>query len=147
MKSKPRPIRDLLEHSATVGALMRDLRQQQQLLATVRALLPANQASHCLDARLHRGVLTLFADSPVWTNKLRFTTPRLLSEVRRAHPGVASIAVRTFPRRQFQGPKRHRRKAVPSKRAAALVEDGALAVVSPSLRSALMRLARTLKRD
>jgi len=148
MAAKPRRINQLFQQQSALKSLYAEVQQQQQLLALVRQTLPPNLAEHCCEARLRGTVLTLFTDTPVWASKLRFITPRLLSELRSQFPGLASISVKTQVA-QRRRPVRPRRKnaARHSDRAAATVDDGADSVTSPALRFALKRLARALRKD
>ena len=145
MKAKPRPVRQLLEQSDATQSLMRQLQQQRRLLALVRKCLPPAMARHCADARPNGSVLTLFAESPVWASKLRFSAPKLLGEIRRAAPGVASISVRIFPQ-QGSAAKTQRLRPRLSPTAATSIDGSVGAIRDPDLRNALLRLADTLRR-
>ena len=94
MASKPRHIGRILQHQDALASLYQKIRQQQDLLAVVRGELPKPLGEHCLSAVLDGAILALSTDSPVWSAKLRFHTPRLLSQLRKAHPGIANIRIR-----------------------------------------------------
>jgi hypothetical protein len=145
MKAKPRPILQLLEKGDATQSLMRQLQQQRRLLSVVRKCLPPNLARRCLDARPNGSVLTLFAESPVWASKLRFSAPRLLGDVRQSMPGIASISVRIFPQ-QGSAAKAQRHRPRQSPIAATSVDGSARDIHDADLRNALLRLADTLRR-
>lgn len=126
--------------------MLRQVRHQQQLLARVRRLLPEKQAAHLRDACLNGPVLNLYADSPVWANRLRFTTPALLSEIRTLFPGIASIRVRTAPPLVLQ--RKTRTTKIPDQSGASIesVTLCARDMDDNPLRAALLRLAGTLRK-
>ena len=148
MAAKPRSIRQLMQKQSTLKPLYAEVRLQKQLLSQVQSLLPANLARHCREARLNGSVLSLFTDTPVWANKLRFLAPKLLSSLRGDYPALGSIVVKTHVAQRAEpiSIRRHKFVANRSDKASAYVAESAGSVSSPALSQALLRLARALRK-
>jgi hypothetical protein len=74
-------IRRHLRASQTLSALIDEIERRERLLAALRQALPDDMASHCRQAALSAGTLTLFVDSPVWVDRFRFLCPELIGSI------------------------------------------------------------------
>ena len=118
------------------------------LLAVVRGELPKPLGEHCLSAVLDGATLALSTDSPVWSAKLRFHTPRLLSQLRKAHPGIANIRIRVAGNRLARAtPTRRPPRGGHSDLAASIVARAASDTSDSTLRQALQRLAKAMREN
>jgi hypothetical protein len=148
MASKPRHIGRILQHQDALASLYQKIRQQQDLLAVVRGELPKPLGEHCLSAVLDGAILALSTDSPVWSAKLRFHTPRLLSQLRKAHPGIANIRIRVAGNRLARAtPARRPPRGGHSDLAASIVARAASDTSDSTLRQALQRLAKAMREN
>jgi hypothetical protein len=144
MARSPKTVHQLLKHKPTLKLIQAEISAQQALLDQVRQHLPGDLASHCVAAQEREKQLVLHLDSPVWATRLRYTSPQLLSLLKRDKPSLRGIKVklvltRHTPRRKLSAP-RH------SDLAAAIILDSAEDTKHPQLRGALQRLSRALKR-
>jgi len=71
-------IRHHLRASQPIAALLDEIERREQLLSAIRQRLPADLAKHCCQASLSAGELSLFVDSPVWVDRLRFLCPEFI---------------------------------------------------------------------
>jgi hypothetical protein len=90
-------VRRHLSANRYFATLVQELEQQAQLLQQVRGALPGDLALHCLQARLADGALILFVDSPVWADRLRYSSDDLLHRLGAQDPPVQQIKVRVSP--------------------------------------------------
>jgi hypothetical protein len=121
------------------------LREIQRLQDLVLPALPDTLREHCRVANLESGTLVLATESSVWSTRLRFFTPRLLSELRAAGlPGLRSIRIRVLPPQRSLSTATHRRTL--SEPAAATLRGCAQGIRDPGLKAALLRLAQRAKR-
>jgi hypothetical protein len=147
MASKPRHIGRILQHQDALAPLFNRIRRQQDLLEGVRRELPTPLGEHCIGATLDGTVLTLSTDSPVWGSKLRFHAPRLLSQLRKAQPGIANIRIRVGGNCEARAtPVRHVRPNH-SNQAAVTVAHASSDISDSILREALQRLARAVREN
>lgn len=139
MTKRPRPIQHHLNASSTAKGLLARVREQQQLLARVRSMLPPPLDRHCHAAMINDGRLLLYTDSPAWSSRLRFFSRRLDARLRQKNIAVDSIAVRVMLR-----PGSKRRESKGSRRIssanAALLQTVADQISDPLLSAALRRL-------
>ncbi len=147
MASKPRHIGKILRHQGTLASLYASVRQQQELLTTVRRELPRTLAPHCTGAILEGGRLTLSVDSPVWGSKLRFQAPRLLGRIRKHHPGVANIRVNVAVATKARATPTRKQLPRHSNRAAATVAQAGRDISDRALSHALQHLAKALREN
>jgi hypothetical protein len=71
-------LNDLLRGSAQLKRLRGAADERRRLTERIRALLPANEASHLVAARLSpAGELILVLDSPAWAARLRYAQEHL----------------------------------------------------------------------
>lgn len=147
MARKPRHISNILQHQEILATLCAGVSQQQELLRIVRDILPPAMAPHCTSAVLAGASLTLYADSPVWSSRLRFHAPRILGHLRKQFPGIANIRIRVAAVRERRTPRVRRPQIRRSNRAAAIVARASRDITNPALSRALKQLARTLREN
>ncbi|WP_251358000.1 DUF721 domain-containing protein [Kangiella sp. TOML190] len=64
----------------------------------IEQFLPEELQAHCKVAQINSDVLTLFADSAVWANRLRYLGPELLTQLRaNGYPSLVSIDIKIRP--------------------------------------------------
>ena len=89
MTEDPRSLAQLLT-AGRLGALSREAQRRREATATVKALLPAEEASHVVSAVTNDvGELVLVMDAPTWAARVRYCVAAL---------GVAKVKVRVLPR-------------------------------------------------
>lgn len=141
-RTRPNAVGLLLKRNARLLPLYREAHEQVRLLHDVRRLLPDNIAPHCVAAQLKRGQLILHCDAAAWSTRLRFLAPQLLGALRPTHPGVANIKIKL----QISGQPRKpvKRQAHHTAAGARTLSDCARNTASPSLKTALARLAKAV---
>ena len=147
-------LKDMLVQSKRRGELPRlidAVTKQNATLQLVRALLPAQYASHCISVSVDGNQLSVVADSSVWANRLRFETNHLLAKCGNfdelAH--IESIRFRTKSKRELESKlaeSERRNHTAVSTDAIDAVSQAVESVEHPSLRLALADLQRTLER-
>ena len=142
----PAPFQQFLHSHQRLNQLLSQVQIQQTLLRQIQHLLPDTLAPHCHTATLHRAQLILAADSPVWTNRLRYQAPTLLHQLRVTHPGIASIKVhsRPLPSQAVLFTPQSRLQRTGTADQANMVYNSAKHIQDPTLSGALQRLAKTL---
>jgi hypothetical protein len=123
------------------------IERHRRLLVAIREILPASLAAHCTDCVTDEHNLVLYADSASWAVQLRFYLPKIIRELSAC--GVAQLQrakVRMLPPSPDAPSPEGRRARSPSATAIAVVEGGA-AVADEEIKSALLRLARTLRKS
>jgi len=124
----------LLSHARALG----------ELDAQLQKLIPAPLNEHCRILSLQDGVLTLAADSPVWTARLRFHGAQLVKQFSR-QPAVTvrTVRVRVRPPHVHRPQPAAPRLSSPCSPAnAEVLQQTASTLSDPDLKSALLRLAR-----
>lgn len=146
----PKPtshIRRHLRASKPVAALLDEIEQREQLLSEIRGHLPVSMARHCHQASLRAGELTLFVDSPVWVDRLRFLCSELIASLVATGIEVETCRVRVLP---LPPAALSMPRPAPPASCPAAERAGSHSQSSDGARSelslALERLARTLKR-
>lgn len=144
----PAPFQHFLNSHQRLNELLSKVQTQQTLLRQIQQLLPDTLAPHCHTAILNRTQLILAADSPVWTNRLRYQSPTLLHQLRATHPGIANIKVysRPLPSQAvlFTPPPRIQRTGTADQ--ANMVYNSAKNIQHPALSDALQRLAKAISK-
>ena len=143
----PKPtahVRHHLRASKPIATLLDEIERREQLVSEIRRHLPAETARHCCQASLLAGELTLFVDSPVWVERLRFLCSERIASLNAAGIEVERCRVRVLPQTALTVPQpppasRHRAESVSDHPASHSAGDSDLTV-------ALARLAQTLKR-
>ncbi|NBC48766.1 MAG: DUF721 domain-containing protein [Gammaproteobacteria bacterium] len=135
-------IRRHLRASTPVAALLDEIEQREQLLRMVRNHLPRELGAHCRQVALADGELTLFVESPIWVDRLRYRCADLVSGLLADGLEVERCRVRVLP---------DSRPSVPVQQGASrdlYGDDDPAGADQPSspLARALLRLARTLGR-
>ncbi|NIM29018.1 MAG: DUF721 domain-containing protein [Gammaproteobacteria bacterium] len=123
-----------------------------RLTAASRRLGLANQAlDEILDeplkgrvcvARASAGTVTLVAESPAWSSRIRYLTPQILDHLRRRleNPRLSKVQIVTRPTILPSEPPVRPRPRL-SGRSAGLIESVARSTDNPALARALMRLS------
>lgn len=148
MTATTRHIRRLLRSAAPAAALLDELERRERLLALIREQLPSDLSARCVQASLTAKELTLFVESPVWVDRLRFLAPQLVDALGRTGLRIERCHVRVQPHADAAGPPAARAPRHPSSPAAAAAVRQAGAALGPGpLSSALQRLAATLDNE
>ncbi|MEX0951336.1 MAG: DciA family protein [Gammaproteobacteria bacterium] len=130
--------------------------EQLRHLATIRKILdevlPPAVAAHTRAAAVNAGILTVHTDSPAWAAKLRFLTPDLLQAVHshaQNHDNALLATIKTVRVKSVPPTIPSEKTPVSltplSSQTARLLQDVALSIDDPKLRSALQRLANNTK--
>jgi len=146
-------VTDLLQSDATLTKYRSRLQDLEALLQRVRQLLPPTLAAHCLAVLPKEDRLVLFADSPAWSNRLRFFGSELAAALGGQglfrHP--PRIEVRVHLPLAVPGLRRDHPPASPIRRlssgTALLLNQTAEALDDPELAAALRRLSRHRRRE
>lgn len=144
---KPEPLAKLLPtRDRKFGALIERGRLLRQLSESVRDCLPLACAEHCAVANYQDGRLVLAADSPAWSARLRFHTRDVTRLLKDRHGlRVKQVRVVVSPAAASPNPRRLGRRDL-SHKSAQLLQQTAAGIEDPTLRGALLRLARNSKR-
>ncbi len=144
MRQGPSHIQELLRTIQGVAGHLEQLRRDEGLLGEVRGRLPVSTRSHCLQAAVKNGTLTLTLDSSSWATRVRYLEVELVG----AFSAVGVTAVKT----QIRPPGRAARRRAPwpmtgAKRlkpaTVSHLLEAADHIVDPELAEALRRLARS----
>lgn len=84
----------LLEHHRAWRHRLIQTRIEQARDDRLRAALPQPLRSHCSEARLEDGQLTLWVDSPAWATRARFLQPQLPPA---GEESIARLRIRVRP--------------------------------------------------
>jgi hypothetical protein len=136
-------IRQLLDSSLTpLGRLMADGRRLGAANTALNEFLDEPLKGRVNVARVDREILTLVAESPAWSARVRYLTPQILDHLRDRldKPRLARVKIVTRPTVLPVDPPPRRRPRL-SRHAAALIESVAKSSHNEALASALMRLA------
>ena len=95
----PRSLSDLLSRTGNkLTALKTRSRQRAEVLAQVRAALPARLAEAVVSAGIDQGRLTIGVVGGVWASRLRYSTESLRTRVAGATGlAILSVKVRVVP--------------------------------------------------
>jgi hypothetical protein len=137
-------VRELVWRSASpLQSLLRQAQHLERADHLLREHLGEPLSRHCRLANVTRHRVVLHADSPVWSLRLRYRTPDILSVLRQhlRQPDLREVKVRVQP----QAPQPAAPQSAPpqlSPRTAVLLRSVAEGIQTPRLREALLRLAR-----
>lgn len=140
-----KPIRhayQFLQGSDPIAALLAGIERNATLLRAIRRALPPPLDAHCLHAALERGALTLVADSPVWSSRLRFFVPELERALSTRYGSIDSCRIRIQPVAQPTAPgsSSQSRRRLSAKTVKHLLETAA-DMEDPDIATVLRRLA------
>jgi hypothetical protein len=155
-----RHIRGFLRNSTATAALLDEIKKRDDLLEQVRLAMPAAIRSHCKQASIRDGQLTLSVDSPAWVARLKLHSPQLLdaladaladtplAETPLAKPGdritAGECRVRVLPEQPLIA-KTNAAQSMPFyPNAARHLLQASECVASPELAESLKRLAGSL---
>lgn len=145
MSRGPLRLKNLLQSVLALKRLGQTLSAQQRLLARVQQALPDPAAPHCMAVALKRDQLHIFADSPVWASRLRYSAKILASRLPCAELGIRDIRVGIYF--AYTPPKRpQRRPRALSDANSRLLREVAESIDDPQLRASLRRLSRRGRR-
>ncbi|HLF11793.1 MAG TPA: hypothetical protein VJA26_11315 [Gammaproteobacteria bacterium] len=89
MPNDPRSLAELLK-SGPLAELGREAQRRRETTASIRTLLPTDEASHLVSATTNEaGELVLVMDSPSWAARVRYCTAALSNQ---------RVIVRVLPR-------------------------------------------------
>ena len=129
--------------SGPLSKLLAQARALTGLDEQVQALLPEPLKPHCRVLAQHDLVLVIATDSPVWAARLRFHAPKLIKQLSKQQ----SVALRTVrirvkpPEKTATSPVKGRSGQRQGRLRAASLQQAALTVSDPRLKSALLKLA------
>jgi hypothetical protein len=136
-------VRQLLSGSLTpLGRLMATGRRLGTANAALDEFLEEPLKGRVSVARAGRETLTLVAESPAWSARVRYLTPQILDHMRRRleNPRLSRMQIVTRPTESPAKPPPQRRARL-SRRSAEHIESVAKASHNEALARALLRLA------
>jgi hypothetical protein len=137
---RPRSLGSFFGRSSHLRQLVSQVQANTELLQAVRRGLPSPLDRHCHAAHIQDGQLVLFTDSPAWVMRLRFSTPKILEELRKTLPNLRGVRVRVqLPQPPRQRP---RRRPVLTQATRDMLRETAATMDNPGLKAALERLSR-----
>lgn len=77
--------------------LLQQHKQQQQLLTSVKRLLPANLQPHVQAAFIDNNILKLITTHPIAASRIKMLAPTLLPSLQNHHPQITSIHIKNQP--------------------------------------------------
>jgi hypothetical protein len=131
-----------------LGRLVAAGRHQDAANAALQEFLEEPLKGRVCVARASSETLTLVADSPAWSARVRYLTPQILDHLRSRleNPRLRNVKIVTRPTESRRPPPPPRRPRL-SGRAAELLTSVARASDDPALAAALERLAARATRD
>lgn len=144
-RNRSRRIDELFRRESLRNYLVR-IERHRHLLAAIREILPASLGTHCSDCVADERTLILYVESASWAAQLRFHLPKIVGELSaREVAQFRRAKVRILPLLPNSRPPDRRRTRLPSTTVIDMVEDSA-ATADEEIKSALLRLTRTLRR-
>jgi hypothetical protein len=141
MPRNPRPIKNILKYSGKVAELLKQASEQGALLQRVRAASDQQSASAILAALAHGGQLIIYAASPAWASRLRFTSRALLTQLAQQGERFTKVTVRVAAASATQRKLRSNRMRLSGENSR-LITSTAEGLKDPDLRAAILRLAQ-----
>jgi len=142
MPSEFRPIRGLLKNSA-IHPLLNAAHAQNELLTTIRRLLPESLATHCVAAVQSEQGVVLFANTPAWASRIRYLSRNIKQKLRKKGLYVKEIRVRVYIENRRRAPGHaHPRQALISPRTAALIASLAEGMTNPEIKTILLNISK-----
>ncbi len=138
----PISARQVLRDAPLINHLLKQTNAEQQRLAQLKKLIPAEIAAHCIETHLRGNKLIIFISSPGWASRLRLLSPGLAKAL-----GVVDIQCRIQPPAR-QKPKVSNAKKTPPRHSlvgAEAISATAAAIDDPQLGATLKRLARAVR--
>lgn len=123
------------------AALIPEVLRLRRLRAVIAQALPEELRPHCHSGRIEAGTLVLFAGSPVWAARLRYSTPVLLERLAGSTPAIRAIRVRVLVPGSLP-PVESRPGRTLSRPASDYLESAAEGCGDARLRAVLLRLSR-----
>lgn len=138
----------LLSPLSPLGRLVAAGRHQGAADAALQEFLQEPLKGRVHVARASGETLTLMADSPAWSARVRYLTPQILDHLRSRleNPRLTSVQIVTRPTDPPPEPPRRPPRRL-SRRAAALLESVARSTDNAGLAAVLKRLATRAPRD
>ena len=84
----------LLQRQPGLAARAIQATENNTLIDTLRALLPADLAPHAMAAQQQRSQLLVTADSAAWSGRLRYAVAAALPEIQRRWPDISIVKLR-----------------------------------------------------
>lgn len=141
----PKSMAQLLAGSPdSLHAVLAHTQRLEHLNRALQHCLPTPLNQHCQVANLRDNTLILHADSSAWALKLRYSTTRLLQQLRQQPrlQALRTIEVKVRPISIAMVRPEKIRHAHMSKKTARLLDDIADNIIDDRLKMALRRLAR-----
>lgn len=142
-KRQPTPVALLLKQSG----LQYDLPLFTRLDSLLQGFLKQHNIKGCRVGNLQNGSLVIEIPDANWMMRLQFMRNELLSELRKASPGLLKINIKVNPRLSTQTPKLKKARSLPRIRATKMSEEVAESFLAladdadPELKKALQSLA------
>lgn len=151
MPHHARHIRGFLRNSSATAALLDEIQRRDSLLEQVRRNIPTDIRSHCKQASVRDGQLTLTVDSPAWVARLKFLSPQILSGLidgrDRERITERECRVQVIPEQTRLDTTNHTDTVASYPNAARHLLLASACVKSPELAESLKRLARSLSAE
>ncbi len=130
-------------------ALLARSRRYDRLSLHLRQSLPAECDGHYAIAGIHQQELVIVVDSPVWATRLRQLAPQILALASEQQTALHHIQIKTrLPNAEplrITPPVRSVKRQL-SPRASQQLSSAAAGIADPSLKNALLKLARRHKK-
>ncbi|HEB63849.1 MAG TPA: DUF721 domain-containing protein [Gammaproteobacteria bacterium] len=146
--NSPKPLNKLLFGSSKeIKSLLDRASYLNELTCYLRTILPETVAPHCQIANIkmnRSGInLVLITDSPVWSTKIRFYIPAILSHMKKHKElqQLNSIRIKTRPREYHNTEEEQIRVVQMSDKSAQLIAQAANSTQDETLKAALKRLS------
>jgi hypothetical protein len=92
-------VKDLLQRAHPALARLSDQAARQELWRRWLAIhLPAQAAAQVSSVVERHDTLVIFTASAAWSARVRFAVAEIEVELKRAHPAIATVAVRVLPK-------------------------------------------------
>jgi len=142
MSKGPLSARQVLRDAPLIHHLLKQTDAEQQRLAQLKQLIPAEIAAHCIETHQRGNKLIVFVSSPGWASRLRQLTPGLAKQL-----DVADIQCRIQPPERQKPAVSNAKKTPPrhSQLGAEAIMATAEATDDPQLGTTLKRLARAVR--
>ncbi len=98
---RAKSVADCLSHAeGDLKTLLDKANCLKSLSHSIEGYLPQELKAHCQVGTIIDNVLTLYADSPAWLNRLRYYSVELLTQLRaNEFPSLISIEIKVRPNR------------------------------------------------
>lgn len=144
--AKPRIFSSLINQHADLARLYQHTKFLIYLNKCLSDILDEPLNQHCQIANYDKCTLTILADTPAWSARLRYVTPNILSRMRMDFGLETLKTIRIITRPVQTAAYIKRRKLTISPSAAESIKQIAGTVADEKLRSSLLKLAKQYKK-